>query len=231
MDREINWRIAEWTTFFPSPTDPFYPRQSWNLAGELVGGFSATFTSQTFILAAIENCAPPPRTRDKGKSYYKKNPIILILCVCIKKIARIRGASVGMKLCMFDMSFAVPGFSLLAAVQSGGRYISSMTSSTEYTECQASCSSSELGPPPPHPQVNVAPPLGPNGGGGGGRGGPNSDEGTDPLMLYVYYNPYTTSRFGLAATVHCYRQSLYIGCRIPIRHFFSQSRRLLTKIF
>jgi hypothetical protein len=28
MDSEIKWRIAEWTTFFPSPTDPFYPRQS-----------------------------------------------------------------------------------------------------------------------------------------------------------------------------------------------------------
>ncbi len=89
MDREIKWRIVEWTTFFPSPTDPFYPRQSWNLAGELVGGFSATFTSQTFILAAIDNCTPPP-TPHQGQRpvvlQYKHNPIILIsLCVCIKR--------------------------------------------------------------------------------------------------------------------------------------------------
>ncbi len=37
---------------------------------------------------------------------------------------------------------------------------------------------------------SVAPP-GSKGGGGGGEGGPNSDEGTDALVLYVYYNSST----------------------------------------
>jgi hypothetical protein len=85
-----------------------------------------------------------------------------------------------------------------------------MTNSTEYTECQASCPVVRIGShaPPCNPQANVAPPLWVQ---RGGRGGPNSDEGTDPLMLYVYYNPYTTSRFGLGATVHCMLPPVFIG--------------------
>jgi hypothetical protein len=44
--------------------------------------------------------------------------------------------------------------------------------------------------PPPH--------LGPGGGntlacGGGDGGGPNSDRGTEPMVLYVYSNPSTTT--------------------------------------
>ncbi len=59
---------------------------------------------------------------------------------------------------------------------------------TEYTECQAF-----------FPIVGV----GSKGGRhiplrGSGCGGPNSDEGTDALVLYVYYNPSTILRiFGL----------------------------------
>jgi hypothetical protein len=58
----------------------------------------------------------------------------------------------------------------------------------------------ELVPPPPHP----LPPLGPRGEthslAGGGCGGTNSDEGTDTLLLYVYYNPSTgTQKSTLAA--------------------------------
>ncbi len=59
--------------------------------------------------------------------------------------------------------------------------------------------SSELGPPTPTPQAKVAPPwpLGPKWGGthslpgGGGVGGPNSDEGTESLVLYVHIVQYT----------------------------------------
>ena len=50
-------------------------------------------------------------------------------------------------------------------------------------------------PPPPCPQASITPPT-PFGSKkrdtlacGGGVGGPNSDEGTDTLVLYVYYNP------------------------------------------
>jgi hypothetical protein len=52
--------------------------------------------------------------------------------------------------------------------------------------------SSELGPPtpPPHPQASVSP-FGSGGGthslGGEGLEGPNSDEGTDTVLLYVCY--------------------------------------------
>jgi hypothetical protein len=70
-----------------------------------------------------------------------------------------------MKLCMFDMSFAVPRYSLLAADQSGVRYISSMTSSTDA--------------PPCNPQASVASPFGSKGRhtrlGGEGEGGPWGD--------------------------------------------------------
>jgi hypothetical protein len=52
-----------------------------------------------------------------------------------------------------------------------------------------SIQSSELGPPPPHLQESVAPPLGSKGGdtftfrGGGGGGGTNSDDGAYTLVL------------------------------------------------
>ncbi len=72
----------------------------------------------------------------------------------------------------------------------GGRYISSVTSSIEYTECQASCQSSEL-VPMHHPVTRkrvLLPPLGPKGDtlawGGESRGtvgGPNADKGADTL--------------------------------------------------
>jgi hypothetical protein len=58
-------------------------------------------------------------------------------------------------------------------------------------------------PPLPHPLGSVAPsPLRRSGGGGGhtrlrerGVGRPNSDEETDTLVLYVYYNPFTVHPF------------------------------------
>ncbi len=60
--------------------------------------------------------------------------------------------------------------------------------------------SSELGPPPRTPQAKAAPPwtLGPKWGGTHslpweGVGGPNSDEGTESLVLYVYYDPFTVN--------------------------------------
>ncbi len=51
-----------------------------------------------------------------------------------------------------------------------------------------SLQSSELGPPPPHPQVSVASPIrvqvgGTHSLGGEGAGGANSDEGEDILVL------------------------------------------------
>jgi hypothetical protein len=56
--------------------------------------------------------------------------------------------------------------------------------------------SSELGTPTPSPPRECAlPPLSPRGEthslAGEGVGGPNSDEGTDNLVLYAYYNPST----------------------------------------
>ncbi len=58
-----------------------------------------------------------------------------------------------------------------------------------------SVQSSELGPPLTHKRVLPPPPLGLRGRDtlpcGEGGGGPNSDEGTDTLVLYVYYNPST----------------------------------------
>ncbi len=57
--------------------------------------------------------------------------------------------------------------------------------------------SSELGPVPPYPQESVTPPLWVQGGRHtrlrGRGGGPNSDDGTDILVLYVNYNPSTVS--------------------------------------
>jgi hypothetical protein len=54
---------------------------------------------------------------------------------------------------------------------------------------------SELDPPPPHPQANVAAASGPRGEtrslAGEGLGLPSSGEGADTLILYVYYNPST----------------------------------------
>jgi hypothetical protein len=50
--------------------------------------------------------------------------------------------------------------------------------------------SSELGPPRPHPQASVSPPLVSGGthslAGEGWGEGPNSDEGTDTVVLYRY---------------------------------------------
>jgi hypothetical protein len=60
-----------------------------------------------------------------------------------------------------------------------------------------SVQSSELGPPQllTHKGVLLLPPLGPRGEthslAGEGLGGPNSDEGTYTLVLYVYFNPST----------------------------------------
>jgi hypothetical protein len=72
---------------------------------------------------------------------------------------------------------------------------------TEYTECQAFCPGVRIGSPyPPHPQESVDPP--PFGQGGdtlacGGGGGFNSDEGTDTLVLFVYYNHSTAQPKGI----------------------------------
>ncbi len=65
-----------------------------------------------------------------------------------------------------------------------------MTSGTEYTEYQAFSPVVRIGtPPPPHTQATVYTPLWWGGGGGGGeteacgRGGPNTNEGTDTVVL------------------------------------------------
>ncbi len=58
--------------------------------------------------------------------------------------------------------------------------------------------SSESGPPKLSPAMSVAPPLDPGGEThwlGGGVGGPNSDGGTNTLVLYVFYNPSTVELF------------------------------------
>jgi hypothetical protein len=60
--------------------------------------------------------------------------------------------------------------------------------------------SSELGQPTPSPTRECCspPPVEPRGEthslAGEGVGGPNSDEGTATLVLYVYYNPSTAQR-------------------------------------
>jgi hypothetical protein len=50
-------------------------------------------------------------------------------------------------------------------------------------------------PTPPHQQEIVAPPIGSKGGthspAGKGVGGPNSDDGTDTVVLQEYYIPST----------------------------------------
>jgi hypothetical protein len=66
---------------------------------------------------------------------------------------------------------------------------------TKQTKCKAFSLVVPTGTlPPPHPQVSVyttPPPLVPGGGphsfAGEGVGGPNSDEETDIVVLYVYY--------------------------------------------
>ncbi len=70
---------------------------------------------------------------------------------------------------------------------------------TEYTEYQAFCPVVRIGSPPQTPSpasVWCSPPLGPRGEthslGGEGVRGPNSDEGTDSLVLYEYYYPIST---------------------------------------
>jgi hypothetical protein len=62
---------------------------------------------------------------------------------------------------------------------------------TEYTECQALYPVVRIGSFQfPHPQASVAPPpLGKTNSLAGGGGTPNSDEGTDIVVLYVQYNP------------------------------------------
>ncbi len=62
-----------------------------------------------------------------------------------------------------------------------------------YTKYQAIFPVVRMGPPAPHPLGSVHPPPGKGGGtrslAGKGVRGPNCDEGTDTLVLYVYYNP------------------------------------------
>jgi hypothetical protein len=68
---------------------------------------------------------------------------------------------------------------------------------TGYTEYQAFFPVVQIGsPPPPHPPgIVLFPPLDPRGEthslAGEGVGEPNSDEGTDTLVLYAYFNPST----------------------------------------
>ncbi len=67
-----------------------------------------------------------------------------------------------------------------------------------YTNAMLSVQSSELGPHPLIRKRVLPPPLGSRGEthslAGEGVGGPNSDEGTDTLVLYVY-NPSTHPPF------------------------------------
>jgi hypothetical protein len=77
-------------------------------------------------------------------------------------------------------------------------YFPSSDYSILYIKYQRFCPFIGIGSPhsPPPLEANVSPPhLGPRGQGGAtfacgvGVGGPNSDEGTDTLVLYVCYNP------------------------------------------
>jgi hypothetical protein len=66
-------------------------------------------------------------------------------------------------------------------------YIALLILCTEWTECYAFSVVVRIGtPPPPHTQASVAPSFG-SGGitrlAGEGVGGPNSDEGTDTVLL------------------------------------------------
>jgi hypothetical protein len=73
--------------------------------------------------------------------------------------------------------------------------------------------SSELDPPPLHPQGSVAPPhFGSNGGKHTScGGGPNSDDGTDILVLYVYFNPLTVGEVGIKACKFKFVFSVHIS--------------------
>jgi hypothetical protein len=79
------------------------------------------------------------------------------------------------------------------------RSISPCIQIADYTECRALFPIVQIRPPP-HPLtlkgVLLLPPLGPRGETHSlaeeGVGELNSDEGTDTLVLYVYYNPSTT---------------------------------------
>ncbi len=103
--------------------------------------------------------------------------------------------------------------------------------------------SSELGPPPPNGQGSVAPPpfgskVKPHSLAGKGVRGPNSDEGTDNLVLYEYYNPsaeggilkdlrlpnYKALTGGPGASLH---HQIRAGCFGP--EFSRLSRRTLRK--
>jgi hypothetical protein len=72
-----------------------------------------------------------------------------------------------------------------------------MLKTAENTECQAFFPVVRIGPPTPSPpRESCHPPFVSKRGdtlacGEGGAGGPNYDEGTDTLVLYVYYNPST----------------------------------------
>jgi hypothetical protein len=73
---------------------------------------------------------------------------------------------------------------------------SSILLSTEYTECQHFCPVIRIGPPTPSSASECcSPPLSPRGEThllvGEGVGRPNSNEGSDTLVLYVHYNPST----------------------------------------
>jgi hypothetical protein len=68
---------------------------------------------------------------------------------------------------------------------------------TKYTSCQAFCLVVGIGSPHPLTRKGVLlpPPMGPRGRHTTVRGkgrGPNFDEGTYTLVLYVYYNPSTS---------------------------------------
>jgi hypothetical protein len=62
-----------------------------------------------------------------------------------------------------------------------------LVKTTEYAECQAFYPVVGIGPPPSHPQKCCLPPFGSDGGDtlvcGRGGGGPDSDDGTDTLIL------------------------------------------------
>ncbi len=69
------------------------------------------------------------------------------------------------------------------------------TTAQSIQSARLSCESSELRPPPPHPQgLLLFPPLSPRKETHctrlQGRGGPTYDEETETLVLYVYFNPH-----------------------------------------
>ncbi len=95
---------------------------------------------------------------------------------------------------------------------------------TEYTECQAFCPVGQisLGAPTPSPARKCGSPLGPKWGGHTrlrGRGwGPNSNEGTDTSVLYVYTVNYDKAAFHVASKPNM--SGLFAG---PTRQFLPLS--------